>query len=315
MSDLHGEGALKKLYHFSAVQQKKERTVDKIIIKACLNGARGREQNPNVPWTPAEVAAEAKRCSDAGASMVHFHARTAQGATSYDPAWYTEADRLIRAQTSLVLNHTTARMQDATIEQVLRYLRDTPEPVDMVSLNTGNIVFNTPFAQGTRRTIAIPNSYDDIRQTILTCRERGIVPEPAVLDTGFLTNVVTLVQDGLLAPPRYILVEFAGRFGDGFQIMPGTPRSYFYMTECVKELFPEAFWIAHGIEDSVFTIASLAIATGAHIRIGFEDRATLVDGSLAKSSADFVTWAVQVARAHGREPATPQEARQLIGLR
>ena len=86
------------------------------------------------------------------------------------------------------------------------------------------------------------------------------------------------------------------------------------MTACVHELFPEAFWIAHGSEDSVFTIASLAIATGAHVRVGFEDRATLVDGSLAKSSADFVSWAVQVARAHGREPATPQEARQMIGL-
>jgi 3-keto-5-aminohexanoate cleavage enzyme len=167
---------------------------------------------------------------------------------------------------------------------------------------------------GTRRTIAIPNSYDDIRQTILVCRERGIVPEPAVLDTGFLTNVATLVQDGLLPTPRYLLVEFSGRFGDGLQIMPGTPRSYFYMTACVKELFPEAIWIAHGIEDSVFTIASLAIATGAHVRVGFEDRATLVDGSLAKSGADFVTWAVEVARAHGREPATPQEARHLIGL-
>ena len=201
--------------------------MDKIIIKACLNGARGREQNPNVPWTPAEVAVEAKRCSDAGASIVHFHARTEQGATSYDPAWYTEADRLIRTQTSLVLNHTTARMPDATIDQVLHYLRDTPEPVDMISLNTGNIVFNTPLSHGTRQTIAIPNSYDDIRQTILTCRERGIVPEPAVLDTGFLTNVATLVQDGFLPTPRYVLVEFSGRFGDGFQIMPGTPRSYF----------------------------------------------------------------------------------------
>lgn len=288
--------------------------MDKIIIKACLNGARGREQNPNVPWTPAEVAAEAKRCSDAGASIVHFHARTPQGGTSYDPAWYSEADQQIRAQTNLVLNHTTARMPDASIEQVLRYLRETPEPVDMISLNTGNIVFNTPLAGGTRRTIAIPNSYDDIRQTILTCRERGIVPEPAVLDTGFLTNVATLVQDGLLPIPRYLLVEFSGRFGDGFQIMPGTARSYFYMTACVRDLFPQAFWIAHGIEDSVFTIASLAIATGAHVRVGFEDRATLVDGSLAKSSADFVAWAVQVARAHGREPATPQEARQMIGL-
>jgi uncharacterized protein (DUF849 family) len=288
--------------------------MDKIIIKACLNGARGREQNPHVPWTPAEIAAEAERCADAGASIVHIHARTPQGGTSYDPEWYAEADRLIRAQTNLVLNHTTARLPDTSIDQVLRYLRETPEPVDMISLNTGNIVFNMPLSHGTRRTIAIPNSYDDIRQTILACRERGIMPEPAVLDTGFLTNVATLVQDGLLPSPRYLLVEFSGRFGDGLQIMPGTPRSYFYMTGCVKELFPEAIWAAHGIEDSVFTIASLAIATGAHVRVGFEDRATLVDGSLAKSSADFVSWAVNVARAHGREPATPQDTRQMIGL-
>jgi 3-keto-5-aminohexanoate cleavage enzyme len=288
--------------------------MDKIIIKACLNGARGREQNANVPWTPAEVAAEAKRCADAGAAIIHIHARTPQGGTSYDPAWYTEADRLIRAQTNLVVNHTTARAPDATIDQVLHYLRDTPEPVDMVSLNTGNIVLNTPFSHGTRRTIAIPNSYDDIRQTIMVCRECGIMPEPAVLDTGFLTNVVTLVQDGLLPSLRYLLVEFAGRFGDGLQLMPGTPRSYFYMTDCVKELFPNAIWVAHGIEESVFPIAGLAIATGAHVRVGFEDRATLVDGSLARSSADFVAWAVNVAYAHGREPATPQEARHLIGL-
>jgi 3-keto-5-aminohexanoate cleavage enzyme len=288
--------------------------MDKIIVKACLNGGRGREQNPNVPWTPEEVAAEAKRCADAGASIVHIHARTASGGTSYDPAWYAEADRLIRAQTNLIVNHTTARLPEASIDQVLRYLRETPEPVDMVSLNTGNIVVHSPLVNGARRTLAIPNSYEDIRQTILACRERGIVPEPAVLDTGFLSTVATLVQDGLLPAPRYLLVEFAGRFGDGFQLMPGTPRSYFYMTDCVKEFFPGAIWAAHGIEDSVFTIAGLAIATGAHVRVGFEDRATLIDGSLARSSADFVSWAVQVARAHGREPATPQDARRLIGL-
>lgn len=288
--------------------------MDTIIIKACLNGARGREQNLNVPWTPAEVAAEAKRCAEAGASIVHIHARTLQGGASYDPAWYSEADRLIRAQTDLIVNHTTAREPGATIDQVLRYLRETPEPVDMVSLNTGNIAFTTPLSQGTRRTIAIPNSYEDIRRTVMACRERGIVPEPAVLDTGFLSNVVTLVQDGLLPSPPYLLVEFSGKFGDNLLLMPGTPRSYFYMTDCIQELFPAASWIAHGIEDSVFTIASLAITTGAHVRVGFEDRATLVDGSLARSSADFVAWAVSLARAHGREPATSQEARQMIGL-
>ncbi len=288
--------------------------MDKIIIKACLNGGRGREQSQHVPWTPQEIADEAQRCAEAGASIVHIHARTATGGTSYDPAWYTEADRLIRARTNLIVNHTTARLPDASIEQVLRYLRETPEPVDMVSLNTGNIVINSPLKNGTRNTLAIPNSYEDIRQTILACRERGIVPEPAVLDTGFLTNVATLVEDGTLPTPRYLLVEFSGRFGDGLQLMPGTPRSYFYMTDCVKELFPGAIWAAHGTEDSVFTIGGLAIATGAHLRVGFEDRATLIDGSPARSSADFVTWAVEVARAHGRTPATPQEARAMIGL-
>ncbi len=286
--------------------------MDKIVIKACLNGMRGREQSPHVPWTPAEIAAEAKRCADAGAAIVHIHARTPEGEISYDPEWYTEADRLIREQTDLIVNHTTARMPDATIDQVLRYLRETPEPVDMISLNSGNIVFNTPLSEGGRRTIAIPNSYNDIKQTLMVCNERGIVPEPAVLDTGFLSSVVMLVEDGLLPSPRYLLVEFSGRFGQGFQIMPGTPRSYFYMTDCVKEVFPDATWIAHGIEDSVFTIASLAISTGAHIRIGFEDRATLGDGTLAQSNADYVNWSVEVARAHGREPATPQEARQIL---
>lgn len=288
--------------------------MDKIIVKACLNGARGREHNPSVPWTPSEVAAEAKRCADAGAAIVHIHARTPDGKTSYDPGWYAEADRLIRAQTDLLVNHTTAREPDATVTQVVQYLRETPEPVDMVSLNTGPIVLHTGSPSGTRRTLVIPNAYDDIRHIVLACRERGIMPEPAVLDTGFLSNLVGLVADGLLPSPRYLLLEFSGCFGDGLQLMPGTPRSYVYLTECVRDLFPGVIWVAHGIEESVFAIASLAVATGAHVRVGLEDRATLIDGTLARSNAEFVEWVVGLARAHGREPATPQEARAMIGL-
>jgi 3-keto-5-aminohexanoate cleavage enzyme len=288
--------------------------MDTIIIKACLNGARGREQSAQVPWSPQEVADEALRCAAAGASIVHIHARSASGAISYDPQWYAQTDQLIRARSDLIINHTTARLPDASIEQVLRYLRETPEPVDMVSLNTGNIVIIGALQGGTRSTLAIPNSYEDIRQTILACRERGIVPEPAVLDTGFLSNVVSLVDDGLLNSPNYLLLEFGGRFGDGLLIMPGTARSYVYMTDCVRDLFPQAIWAAHGIEDSVFHIAALAIAGGDHLRIGFEDRATLSDGRPATSNAEFVAWAVTTARAHGREPATPAQARALLGL-
>ena len=288
--------------------------MDTIIIKACLNGARGREQSAQVPWTPEEVAEEALRCAAAGAAIVHIHARSDDGGISYDPLWYARADHLIRSRSDLIINHTTARMPDTDLAQVLRYLRETPEPVDMVSLNTGNIVINRALQDGTRSTLAIPNSYEDIRQTILACRERGIVPEPAVLDTGFLSNVVTLVEDGLLASPNYLLLEFGGRFGDGLLIMPGTARSYVYMTDCVRDLFPGVIWAAHGIEDSVFHIAALAIAGGSHLRIGFEDRATLSDGRPATSNAEFVAWAVAAARAHGREPATPGATRALLGL-
>ena len=67
-----------------------------IIVKACLNGGRSRDDNPNIPWTPQEVADEAVRCHEAGAAVVHFHARAADGAISFDHQWYAETDRLIR---------------------------------------------------------------------------------------------------------------------------------------------------------------------------------------------------------------------------
>lgn len=288
--------------------------MDTLIIKACLNGARGRDKNTNVPWTPTEVAAEAERCAAAGAAIVHIHARGEHGEVSYDPAWYAEADALIRARTDLIINHTTARLPDADIGLVLRYLADTPLPVDMVSLNLGAILINGARVNDTRGTLAIPNSYEDIRQTIAACAARGIVPEPALFDAGFLSHLVMLEDDGLLTRPRWLLLEFGGRWGDGLLVMPGTTRSFSYMRDCLRDLYPQIAVAAHGYEDSVFHIGALAIAGGDHLRVGFEDRVTLPDGRLARSNAEFVEWAVTVGQAHGRRPATPAEARALIGL-
>ena len=286
--------------------------MEALVIKACLNGMRGREVNPRVPWTPEEVAAEARRAAEAGATAVHFHARSADGRISYDPAWYAEADKRIRDACDVVINHTTARLPDAPIEAVLATIRDTPEPTDAVSLNPGQIVMAMPLQNGTRRTLPIPNSYDEVRQIVAVCRERGIATEPTALDTGFLSNIAMLVEDGILEVPRYLLLEFSGRFGDGMQLMPGNARSYTFLTDCVREVFPSAAWVAHGIEDSVYTIGRLAIEGGAHLRIGFEDRVTLPNGSPAASNAEMVDWAAEVARATGRTLATPAQTRALM---
>lgn len=286
--------------------------MDALVIKACLNGLRGREQNKRVPWSPQEVADEAARCADAGATAVHFHARNADGTISYDPGWYAEADRLIRARCELVINHTTARLPDAPIEAVLATIRDTPEATDALSLNPGQIVFAMPREAGTRRTLSLPNSYDEVCQIVAAARARGITLEPTALDTGFLSNIAMLVEDGVLETPRYVLLEFSGRFGDGMQIMPGNARGYTFLSDCVRDVFPSATWVAHGIESSAYTIGRLAIEGGAHLRIGFEDRVTLPDGTPATSNAEMVEWATDLANAVGRPLAPPAQARALM---
>ena len=289
--------------------------MDTIIIKGCLNGGRGREENPNVPWTPQEVAEEAVRCYNAGASIVHFHARTPDGGVSYDPEWYAETDRLIRERCDLVLNHTTARRDGVPVEAVTRYLNETPHPVEMVSLNLGyGIGWPVDSATEQRHTVITPNSYEDIRATLDACYSRGTFPEPAVHNGGMLNNAITLMQEGSIKDTHYFLVEPGGDWGSGRQTLPGTPRVYFFITDTIREFYPNATWIAHSSGPHTFTIGALAIATGAHLRVGFEDSPRLPNNAQPRSSAEFIEWAATLARFHGREPATPAQARQILGL-
>ena len=289
--------------------------MDTIIIKACLNGSRGREDNPNVPWTPEEVADEAVRCYEAGASIVHIHARTGDGGVSYDSQWYSRADGLIRARCDLVLNHTTARSEGTPVDAVTRYLLETPLPVEMVSLNLGYGVRWTPDGgTHTRRTSITPNSYEDILATLEACYRRGTFPEPAVHDTGMLNNALTLIREGHIKSSRYFLLEPSAHWGDGRQSMVGTPRNYAMLTDCIREFYPEAIWLAHSSGSQTFVLASIAIATGAHIRVGFEDSPYLPNNPAPLSNAEYVDWAVTLSRLHGREPANPAQAREILGL-
>ncbi len=289
--------------------------MDTIVIKACLNGDRGREDNPNVPWTPQEVAEEAVRCYDAGASIVHIHARTPDGGVSYDPSWYAEADRLIRDRCDLVLNHTTARAWGVPVDAVTRYLLETPQPVEMVSLNLGyDVGWPVDKSTGRRRTIISPNSYEDICATLDACYSRGVMPEPAVLDTGHLNNAFTLMKEGTIRRTDYFLIEPSGPWGDGHQGLPSTSHNYFFITDRIREFYPEATWIAHGSGLLTFEIVALAIATGAHVRVGFEDTLWLPNNPQPRSNADHVEWAATMSRLHGREPATPAQAREILGL-
>ena len=289
--------------------------MDTIIIKACLNGGRGRDANPNVPWTPEEVAQEAIRCYEAGACIVHVHARTPDGGVSYDPGWYAETCALIRAQCDLVMNHTTARRSGIPVEAVTRYLLETPHPVEMVSLNLGQGVrWVSNGETGRRQTSVSPNSYEDIVATLEACYQRGTFPEPAVHDTGMLNNAITLINEGHIKSSRYFLVEPSAHWGDGRQSMVGSPRNYFMLTDNIREFYPNATWLAHSSGSQTYVIAGIAVATGAHIRVGMEDSPFLPGNPTPRSNAEYVEWAVSLARLQGREPATPSQAREILGL-
>ncbi len=289
-------------------------SLDKVIIKACLNGSRRRDDNPNIPWTPEEVAEEAYRCYEAGAAIVHFHARDEDGGLIYNPDWYIRADDLIRSRCDVVLNHTTAREPGVPVEHVTRYLLETPDPVEMVSVNLGYGVQWMEKGDGGWETRVTPNSFDDIAATLEACYSRGTFPEPGVHDLGMLNNAVTLLRAGLLKDSSYFLVEFEANWGNGRQAMPGTPRHYYTLCESIQELYPKATLMVHGAGADTFTIVSLGIATGAHVRVGFEDSLSLPGIPHPVSNAEFVEWAVRLARLHGREPCSPGETRQKLGL-
>jgi uncharacterized protein (DUF849 family) len=165
-----------------------------------------------------------------------------------------------------------------------------------------------------RRTVHYPNDYSDIAALLAICRAHGIGPELGVMDLGFLSNVVALRDDGLLpARPWFLLELDSPAFGGGRQVAPATVANYDFLAGSLREHFPQAAHAAHGVELPGFAVVERALATGAQVRVGFEDAVHLPDGRLAGGNADLVAWAVGAARGVGREPATPAQARALIG--
>ena len=96
--------------------------------------------------------------------------------------------------------------------------------------------------------------------------------------------------------------------------MVGSPRNYFMLTDNIREFYPDATWLAHSSGSQTFVIAGIAVATGAHIRVGMEDSPFLPGNPAPRTNAEYVEWAVNLARLQGREPATPSQAREILGL-
>jgi 3-keto-5-aminohexanoate cleavage enzyme len=298
---------------------------DQVIIEAALNGGRSRDEHPGVPFTGSELAAEARRCADAGASVVHVHARGLDGSWTADPDAYQRLIHAIRAGApGVLISITSLRPQDVAVERVGALLDAPPDALpDLISVNLGHITTwevkpsapiheRRPGDQG-RETLHYPNSYNDIALLLDACRNAGVTPELGLMDFGFISNAVTLRDDEILpAAPWFLLELDSPAYGAGTQVAPATAANYSALSSALREQFPGAAWAAHGAGVATYTVIQRALADGAHVRVGFEDCVQMPDGALAQSNADQVAWVVSRAEAIGRRPATAEEARKIV---
>jgi 3-keto-5-aminohexanoate cleavage enzyme len=280
--------------------------MSKVVISAALTGVLStRNQCPAIPYTPKEIGAEAKRAADAGAAIVHIHARTADGGPDWKGETFAEIFNEVRARTDVIVNFSTGAI-GVPPEDRVGHIRDLKP--EMAALNMGSM--NYAIYSEKKKTFyhdhVFANSFKDIQFFLETMKNAGVRPEMECFDTGHIGNTRPLIDMGVLEPPfQFSLIM--GVLGG----IPGTTR---HLVDQVDSLPQGSHWQVIGIGLNQWPLVAAAITTGGNVRVGLEDNFYVEDGKMAKSNGDLVDKASRLVRDLGREVATSAEARVQLGL-
>ncbi len=279
----------------------------KMILSAALTGAAtNRSHCPNIPYTPEELGLEAKRAVDAGASIVHIHAREDNGL----PSWRTEVFEQITAQVrkhcpSVIINYSTGAI-GLSIEDRLKHLPATKP--DMAAFNMGSMNYAI-FSKSAKQFIwngVFENSFDDMIKVVKTMNEHNICPEMECFDTGHIRNAEPLKAMGLLPNNAcYSLV---------MGVMGGIPATAENLIHQIKQVPEGAFWQSIVISRKQWQLSAIAAAMGGNFRVGLEDNFYLPNGDMAKSNGELVDAGASLARMIGREIASIEETREMLNI-
>ena len=273
--------------------------MDKLIITAAVSGSSPmKEQNPNVPYTPEEIANHALGAWNAGAAIAHIHVRDPDtGVASSDVGLFAEVVERIRADSDLIINLTTSGLNLTGPDAGDRRLDPVGLKPDICSLDVGSVNFG-------RRVFL--NPLDWVERGAKEMREAGVKPELEVFDIGHIRQAIQLIADGLIAPPPWMQLCLGIEWG-----IEATVES---LVEMRRRLPEEALWSVLATGAQQLPITTHALLMGGHVRVGFEDNIYLERGVKADSNAQFVERTVKLSRDLLREVATPSETRELLGL-
>ena len=279
---------------------------EKVVITAALTGAlTTRRQCEYIPYTPVEIAEEARRCADAGCAVVHIHAREDEGAPSFRVSRYAEIMAEIRKRTDIIINFSTGAVGIPMEQRVGHIHRLRPE---IGALNMGSM--NYAIYSRKQKTFyfdfVFSNPFKDIAYLLEKMNEAGTKPELECFDNGHIGNTRPLLDQGILHEPLDFSLVMGVLGG-----IPSTTRALVFQAESLP---PGSTWKLVGISQDQWPLLAATLSLGGNVRVGLEDNFYLPSGEMAKGSSYLVEKAAEMCRDARRPVATIAEAREMLGL-
>ncbi|MEI7482599.1 MAG: 3-keto-5-aminohexanoate cleavage protein [Elusimicrobiota bacterium] len=269
---------------------------NKMIITCALSGAETtKAQAPALPITPEELAASAEEACRAGASIVHLHARNADGTPTADVKIFKAAMDLIRKKCDVVIELTTGGAVGMTPEERIAPVALKP---DMASLDCGTVNFGNDY---------IINTLPIMRHFAMEMNKHGVRPTLECFDVSHVQSSHILIKEGLLKPPYH--------YGFVMNVPGALSLSVKTLSYMIDQMPPESYFTVMGVGRAHLPGIYGAIAAGGFIRVGFEDNIYYSKGRLAKSNAEFVERAVRITKEADLEIAKPGDVRKMFALK
>ncbi|KAF0228345.1 MAG: hypothetical protein FD175_2126 [Beijerinckiaceae bacterium] len=298
----------------------------KVIITCAVTGAiHTPSMSPYLPVTASEIAEAAIGAAEAGAALVHVHARDpVTGRPDQSPEAFEPFLKVIKQRSNCVLNITTGGAPTMSVEERLgpcAYFKPEVASLNMGSMNFGLYPmlarfkdfqhdWERPYLEGSKDRI-FRNTFQDIENILTRCAENNTRFEIECYDIGHLYTLAHFVDKGLVKPPFFVQSVFGILGGIG-----GHPEDVIHMKRTADRLFGDHYqWSVLGAGRNQLPIAAMAVSMGGNLRVGLEDSLWIGPGQLAKTNAEQVKAARQIIEGLGLDIATPDDAREMLQLK
>lgn len=283
-----------------------DRDPDLCVITCAVTGVlANRKQCAGIPYTPKEIAEETKRAYDAGASVVHLHARNDDGSPTFSPKVFAEIKREIEARCPILLNFSTGTILEDVSEQCT-YLTESKPHIGALNMGTMNYAKYSENRKNFVFDMVFPNTYEKITKLLKAMNAAGVKPELECFDSGHTHGIWPLIDMGLLKEPL--------QFSFIMNVLGGIPPMVESLQLQTKIMPRGSEWEVIGISKSGWRMIGSALVLGGNIRAGLEDNLYLPSGEMARSNGDLIEVAARMARDVGRKVATVEEAKKILRL-